>query len=299
MSCKYFSVKCHLAIISTVVAIVLFNSFIFQNPSAGYSGSVNSEQSNSNAQTVDNNLQETFQDTVSTPDIIGLETSVESKSDYLVVDDFESYNDIEEDKEGSNRIYKTWNDGFDNPTKNGSTFGYIVGDTLEKAVVYGGKQSVPFFYNNTVASSSEVTVNTKDLPIGKDWTKISHQTLVLWIYGDPNNSTTEQMYMKIDNCKVLYKGDVSIPRWMQWNIDLLPLGINLNNVSTLAIGFERIGSKGGSGAVLIDEIRLYQEAPVPRERNEILWMLVSVMFVILLLVLIMTIINYRKRMSSH
>ncbi|MHC4568623.1 MAG: LamG domain-containing protein, partial [Planctomycetota bacterium] len=34
--------------------------------------------------------------------------------DRLIVDDFESYNDINEGEEGSNRIYLTWIDGFDN-----------------------------------------------------------------------------------------------------------------------------------------------------------------------------------------
>ncbi|UCE47097.1 MAG: LamG domain-containing protein, partial [Phycisphaerales bacterium] len=46
-------------------------------------------------------------------------------ADYLVVDDFESYNDIEEGQPGSNLIYLMWADGFGVPT-NGSTMGYAI-----------------------------------------------------------------------------------------------------------------------------------------------------------------------------
>lgn len=297
MSYKYFSVKCHLAIISASV-MILSSPFIFRKQSACIGGFADSEESN-NTGLVDKGLQGKIQDTINSPDIVGSETSVESKSDYLVVDDFESYNDIEEDKEGSNRIYKTWKDGFDNPTKNGSTFGYVVGDTLEKTVVYGGMFSVPLCYDNTIASLSEVTVNTDKLPIGRDWTKNSPKYLVMWIHGESHNPNSDRLYLKVNDSKVLYDGDISKSKWMKWNIDLPSLGIDLSNVSTLAIGFERTGSKGGTGAVLIDEIRLYQEAPILREQNGILWMLVSVIFIILLLILIMITINYRKRLSSN
>jgi hypothetical protein len=50
--------------------------------------------------------------------------------DYLVVDDFESYNDIETGQEGSNLVYETWIDGYENPSMNGSTIGYVEGSAL-------------------------------------------------------------------------------------------------------------------------------------------------------------------------
>jgi hypothetical protein len=37
-------------------------------------------------------------------------------ANFLIIDDMESYNDIDEGEPGSNRIYLAWIDGFDNPT---------------------------------------------------------------------------------------------------------------------------------------------------------------------------------------
>ena len=42
-----------------------------------------------------------------------------------------------------------------------------------------------------------------------------------------------------------------------WYIDLASIGVNLSNITELAIGFERIGAAGGQGMVLLDGIRLY------------------------------------------
>jgi len=238
-----------------------------------------------------------------------IQASSLSTQDYLIVDDFESYNEIPEGNEGSKLIYLTWKDGYDNPKINGATFGYIVGSTLEENIVYGGKQSVPLFYDNTVASSSEVTVNTNNFPIGRDWTKGSPQTLVLWVHGYANNAATDRLYVKVDNSKVLYKGDISLLGWRQWNIDLLPLGIDLSNVSALAIGFERTGATGGSGVVLIDEIRLYQVAPIPedetlnitegREQKDLQWMKVGTIFGVLLLLVVVMTVKLRQQKGNQ
>jgi hypothetical protein len=185
-------------------------------------------------------------------------------SAYIVVDDFESYNDIPEGEEDSNLVYLTWIDGYNNPATNGSTIGYVSGASMETSFVHGGEQSVPLTYDNSTASSSEVTASTDNLAIGRNWTKGGAQTLVLWFYGDPDNSATERLYARIGNKKVLYDGDaanVTRPRWNQWNIDLASLGINQSNVAQLTIGFERTGATGGSGTVFIDDIRLYRSAP--------------------------------------
>jgi hypothetical protein len=196
---------------------------------------------------------------------------------YFVIDDFESYNDLNPEEQDSNRIYLTWVDGFDNPSVNGSTMGYpspeFANDEhfVETGIVHGDEQSAPLFYDNRTASYSEVTVSTDDLLIGPDWSKGGARTLVLWFFGDPDNSITEQLYVKINGTKVLYDGDqanIAVRRWTQWNIDLTSLGVNLGNVTTFSIGFERTGATGGSGVVFIDDIRLYRTAPpipVPTE----------------------------------
>lgn len=193
-------------------------------------------------------------------------------SEYVVVDDFESYNDMELGEEGSDLVYVTWVDGFENPTTNGSTIGYVelFQPSMETETVHNGSQSVPFTYNNTVASLSEATAGTGDLASGSNWTKGGAGVLGLWFYGDPNNSATEQMYVKINGTKVLYDGDtgdIANPKWTLWIIDLASLGVNQSNVTTLTIGFERTGATGGSGTVLFDDIRLYKVPVDPGTEN--------------------------------
>jgi len=187
--------------------------------------------------------------------------------EYLVVDDFESYNDILTGEADSNLVYETWIDGYDNPATNGSTMGYVSGASMETEIVYGGKQSAPLSYDNTGASLSEVTVDPGKLPIGRDWTKSSPQTLVLWIYGDLGNTGDNQLYVKIGNSRFQYVSDIKKPYWNPIIVDLT--GVNLNNVSSLTIGLERIGSAGGSGMILLDEIRLYRVALQP---PEVIWL---------------------------
>jgi hypothetical protein len=64
------------------------------------------------------------------------------------------------------------------------------------------------------------------------------------------------MYVKVNNAKVVYDGVLTNAEWQQWTIDLTALGVNLSNVTTLSIGFERMGATGGSGLVFVDDIRL-------------------------------------------
>ena len=184
-------------------------------------------------------------------------------ADYIVVDDFESYNDIPDGEQGSNLVYNTWMDGFADPSVNGSAIGYVTGFSLETENVHGGAQSVPLAYNNTSATYSEATINIEDLTIGTDWATDDFKVLSLWFYGGPYNSSTEQMYLKLNDAKVIYDGEpdyLQLAAWQEWNIDLAEFGIDPGHVTTLSIGFERIGTAGGFGTVLFDDIRLYTSA---------------------------------------
>ena len=184
-------------------------------------------------------------------------------ADYVVVDDFESYNDIPDGEQGSNLVYNTWMDGFGNPSVNGSAIGYVSGFSLETDKVHSGAQSVPLAYNNANATYSEATINIEDLAIGTDWTLDDFKMLSLWFYGGPFNSSTEQMYLKLNDVKVIYDGEqdyLQQAAWQEWSIDLAAFGIDLGHIPTLSIGFERIGAAGGFGTVLFDDIRLYISA---------------------------------------
>jgi len=187
---------------------------------------------------------------------------------YLVIDDFESYNDLNVDEEGSNRIYFTWTDGYDNPSVNGSTIGYPDPDFandehfVETEIVHGGNQSGPLLYNNTIASYSEVSLGTDQMTIGQDWTQKGIDTLSIWFYGDPNNAGTQQLYVKLNNSKVPISGiDLTQAAWQNAEISLADFGINLANVTQLVVGLERTGAAGTEGILFMDDIRLYKLVP--------------------------------------
>ncbi|MBN1973937.1 MAG: AbfB domain-containing protein [Sedimentisphaerales bacterium] len=177
----------------------------------------------------------------------------------IVVDNFE----VGYDDSDANAVWVTWKDGFGNESVNGALMGYEFPGPYLSTTNYNGGHSAPIRYNNTTASYSEVKAQSEELPIGTvDWTIGSPTTLVLWIYGDlGNNAATDRLYVKIGSAKILFTGDISKPRWMQMNIPLSTAGINQSNISSITIGLEKIGSAGGTGTVLIDNIRLYREAP--------------------------------------
>ena len=193
-----------------------------------------------------------------------------STQEFLVVDDFESYNDIPTEQEGSNLVYLTWIDGYVEPPDvriNGSTIGYTVPfePSMETSIVYDGSQSAPLYYDNSVVAYSEITAYTANqpswagtLPVGPDWSiGGAPATLSIWFYGSADNPATEQMYVKVNGVKATYDGVLTQTDWQEFPVDLASLGIDLSNVTTLTIGFERTGAVGGSGMVFIDDIRLY------------------------------------------
>jgi len=193
--------------------------------------------------------------------------------DFLVVDDFELYNDINPGEEGSNRIFLTWIDGYDIPT-NGSQVGYTDPPFCEQTIVHSGRQSMPLFYNNSgPAYYSEATLPLSET---RDWTEEGVKILTLWFYGDPANAA-ESMYVAVANATgptaVVYNDNPDaalIDDWTQWNIDLEEIsnqGVVLTNVDSIAIGFGNRNNPqvGGSGMVFIDDIRLYRPASEPVE----------------------------------
>ncbi len=186
-----------------------------------------------------------------------------STQEFFIVDDFEDYNDWTPDE-----IWATWVDGYGVP-ENGATAGYpepldfLAGEHyMETTIVHGGEQSMPLFYDNTGTATYSESKRTFAVP--QNWTTAGIQTLVLYFHGSPGN--TGQLYVEVNGTKVLYDGDavdITRPRWQQWNIDLVSLGVDLQGVTTLAIG---IDGNGASGTLYLDNIRLYRLAPaVPSE----------------------------------
>jgi len=187
-------------------------------------------------------------------------------ADFIVVDDFEAYNDLNPEEEGSNRIFLTWIDGYDTPT-NGSQVGYTDLPFCEQTIVHSGRQSMPLFYNNSgPANYSEATLPLSET---RDWTEEGVGVLTLWFYGDPANAA-ESMYVAVTNgigpTAVVYHDNPDatlIDEWTEWKINLEEFsnqGVVLTNVDRLAIGFGNRNNPqvGDSGMIFIDDIRLYR-----------------------------------------
>ncbi len=181
-----------------------------------------------------------------------------STREYLVVEDFEAYNDLDPTDPQSNRIFNAWIDGYEQPT-NGSIVGYEAPPFAEQTIVHSSNQSMPLSYNNTVGAAYSEAEHT--FAVGQDWTQAGIATLVLYFHGTEGN--TGQLYVKVNDSKVVYDGDaadIAKVEWKQWNIDLAPLGAGLQNVTKLGIG---IDGSGATGKLYFDDIRLYRQAPQP------------------------------------
>jgi hypothetical protein len=182
-------------------------------------------------------------------------------ANFLVVDDMESYNDLEPADPASNRIFNAWLDGFGDMT-NGSLVGYDVPPFAEQTIVHGGNQSMPFSYDNT-AGKSEATLT---LTYPRDWTEKGVNKLTIWFQGSPVNDP-EQMYVDLNSSAVVNHDNPNAAQmglWTEWNIDLQAFadqGVNLTNVNTITLGLRSVA--GGSGMIFFDDIRLYPPPPEP------------------------------------
>ncbi len=97
-------------------------------------------------------------------------------AEFVIVDDFEDYNDYPPD-----RIYDIWKDGWDDAA-NGSQAGYTDPPFTEQTIVHIGVQSMPFFYDNNIASYSEVV---RAFDSSQDYTLNGLTGLTLWFQGRP------------------------------------------------------------------------------------------------------------------
>jgi hypothetical protein len=180
-------------------------------------------------------------------------------ANFLIIDDMESYNDLNEDEPGSNRIYMAWIDGFDNPAINGSIVGHANPPFAEQTIVHSGNQSMPMSYDNTVGKSEA----TLTLTSNRDWTVNGVNTLTIWFRGNSSNAT-EQLYVTLNgNARVDHDNPdaARATRWTEWNIPLQAFadqGVNLSNVNSITLGLSSV--TGGTGMMYFDDIRLYSPA---------------------------------------
>jgi len=181
---------------------------------------------------------------------------------YLVVDDFESYNDAE-DK--GTRIYEVWLDGVQNGTtsyvgyesSSGGTFG-------ERTIVNGGTQSMPFDYNN--ANDPYYAEASRTWTTAQDWTMLGATTLTVYLRGNATNDANQPFYVALENQGkspvVVVHPDPAVltsEEWVEWQIPLSQFaGVNPAKIKTMYVGVgDRNSPKpGGGGRIYIDDIRL-------------------------------------------
>jgi len=179
-------------------------------------------------------------------------------ANFMVLDDMESYNDLDETEPESNRIYLAWLDGFDNPAINGSIVGHTDPPFAEQTIVHGGNQSMPMFYDNAVGKSEA----TLTLTANRDWTVNGINTLTIWFRGESANAA-ETLYVALNGTAIVDHDnpDAALETdWTQWNIDLQAFadqGVNLANVNSITLGLRSV--TGGSGMMYFDDIRLYAQ----------------------------------------
>jgi len=180
-------------------------------------------------------------------------------ANFLIVDDFESYNDIDPPDPQSNRIFEAWLDGYEIPT-NGALVGNELPPYAEQTIVHSGIQSMPYFYDNSVGYSEA----TLTLTYPRDWTEKGVNKLTIWFRGNSANAA-ETLYAALNGSAIVTNDNpdaAQITTWTEWSIDLQAFadqGVNLANVNTIALG---LGNKnnpqaGGSGTMYFDDIRLY------------------------------------------
>ena len=186
-----------------------------------------------------------------------------TSANFLIVDDIESYNDINEGEPGSNRIYNAWVDGYGDQT-NGSTVGHLNPPFYEETLVHSGNKSMPFEYDNAVGKSEA----TLTLTSPRDWTEKGVNRLTIWFLGNMLNSP-EQMYVVLDGSALVNHENPEAALgadWAEWNIDLQAFadqGVNLANVNSITVGLGNRSNPvaGGTGMLYFDDIRLYPPTP--------------------------------------
>jgi len=114
-------------------------------------------------------------------------------ADYILVDDFESYN------AGDNQIWYTWHDGLGYGAPGtadyfaGNGTGAAVGDETtssytEEVIVNSGRQSMPVVYDNNKQGYSKYSEVEMKLTAPRNWTKDDVAELSLWFRGYPGSA---------------------------------------------------------------------------------------------------------------
>ena len=178
---------------------------------------------------------------------------------FLVVDDFESYQDV---LDQGVAIFDTWLDGWLDDT-NGSIVGNDSSPFAKDDITapHSGAQLMPLRYDNTTAQVSEAT-RTWTEP--QDWTINSFNTLRLYIAGKAWNvpgvlfATVED---SAGNAGTVERDIADASMLETWSEVEFPFsefpGVDMGSVTSMVIGIKSIsGASPALGTLLIDDIRV-------------------------------------------
>jgi regulation of enolase protein 1 (concanavalin A-like superfamily) len=99
-----------------------------------------------------------------------------TSQEFAFADDFEGYNDDD------NRIYSAWIDGVTTQAS-GSQVGYDESPFAEQTILHGGKQSMPFMYDNR--ESPYVSEAEREFDPAQNWTGSGASEVCIWTRGYP------------------------------------------------------------------------------------------------------------------
>ncbi len=181
-----------------------------------------------------------------------------STQEFVIVDDFESYNDQD------HLIYEAWVDGWGNET--GSTVGYAEAPFAEWSIVHGGGQSMPLAYDN----SSTPFYSEAEYDLGAaDWVANGAERLRLYVRGDAGNDPAP-LYVAVADTSGRFASVacgvaqiVQSTTWQEWSIPLAGFSdVDLSRVGALYIGLgdRNSPSAGGTGLIFIDDVEVGRPA---------------------------------------
>ncbi|MBN2131104.1 MAG: LamG domain-containing protein [Sedimentisphaerales bacterium] len=168
-------------------------------------------------------------------------------SDRIVVDDFESYDLLD------NYLYESW------PVRSWAW------TSLEWDVIRSCLQSMLFEYHYDAVYFAE-TFRQFERP--QDWTRHGVQGLQVMLHGKPGNATDGRLYLTLGDGAteqyVLYQGDMDAlarDEWSAWRIAFDDFnGVDLSHIESMAIGLRPLSPQPGhrsEGTIYLDDICLY------------------------------------------
>jgi len=178
-------------------------------------------------------------------------------ADYLVVDDFESYDRY--------TLYDAW-------MQTGQEYVYL---SKNPGPSHKCRQSMGYSYYYDDLFYSEATYPFSS---AQDWASAGVEALELFFQGKADNDTNGRMYLVLGDSDVgtvvPYDGDannISKEIWQPWRIDLQALNVNLSNIDYISIGFSNATSQPpsrGIGTVFFDDVRLYPSRCLEENRPD-------------------------------